>query len=225
MPAPRRISRDSILDASIRIVDADGLAALTMRRVASELSVESPSLYRHVKNKDALLDGVVDRILGEIKPPEVEGAWPDRVSGFMAAARQVLLSHPNAVALVASRYLVEVDSVDKVEDALREIADIGLSAELSDRILTVLVAFLFGHAIRQVRTGSERASEQRQAAMALRASLDAERFPLYVQTSGTKLPNYDAEFELGVEMLIYGLTKVVLDSLEAQPLKTVGPVA
>lgn len=212
MPAPRRISRDSILDASIHIVDADGLSALTMRRVATELSVESPSLYRHVRNKDALLDGVVDRILGEIKPPEVEGAWPDRVRGYLFAARGVLLSHPNAVALVASRYLVEVDSVDKVEDALREIADIGLSPELSDRILTVLVAFLFGHAIRQVRTGSKRAAEDRQAAMALRSSLDAERFPLYVQTSGTQLPNYDAEFELGVDMLIHGLTKIVQDS-------------
>lgn len=106
MASPRqRLSRDAILDAALTIIDDGGLESCTMRAVAAELGVEAMSLYWHVPGKEALLDGVVERMLSSAPEFEHHDDWRDELHGIAQAIRGVLLAHPNAVPLLAGRAL------------------------------------------------------------------------------------------------------------------------
>src|SRR6478735_1925023 len=69
------LSRERILREALRIADESGVEALTMRRLGDELGFEAMSLYRHVANKDDVLDGILDLVLEESEPPSPEGDW------------------------------------------------------------------------------------------------------------------------------------------------------
>ena len=71
----RPLSRRRVLEAAVRFADREGLEALSMRRLGAELGVEAMSLYNHVPNKDALLDGMVEVLLGELEVPPEKGDW------------------------------------------------------------------------------------------------------------------------------------------------------
>ncbi len=93
-----RLNRDRVLDAAVALADADGLDAVSMRRLATELGVVPMALYKHVADKDELLDGMVDVALGEVAaelPGPVDAAgWRLAVRGRILAARRVQLRHP-----------------------------------------------------------------------------------------------------------------------------------
>lgn len=108
-PAPRlRLSRDRVLRAAVGLADRDGIAALTMRRLAEDLGHEAMSLYYHVANKDDLLDGVVDVVAREILEAAdavapAGAAWKDAVRRRVLAAREVMLRHPWAPQVFETR--------------------------------------------------------------------------------------------------------------------------
>src|ERR687897_3600398 len=83
------LSRRRILEAAVRFVDREGLEALSMRKLGSELGVEAMSLYNHVPNKDALLDGMVEVLLGELEVPPEDESWERRGGGGYAGVRGV----------------------------------------------------------------------------------------------------------------------------------------
>ena len=109
--APRiSLSRERVLRAAVDVADRGGIESLTMRRLADELGAEAMSLYYHVANKDAVLDGVVDVIAEEINDvvdgigvSAVGASWKAAVRQQILAARQVLLRHPWAPRLLESR--------------------------------------------------------------------------------------------------------------------------
>ena len=103
-PRPR-LNRDAILDAALGIIDDGGLPACTMRAVAADLGVEAMSLYWHVPGKEALLDGVVQRMLSSAPALAHHEHWRDELYGIAQAVRGVLLLPPNAIPLLAGRAL------------------------------------------------------------------------------------------------------------------------
>src|SRR6056297_3581786 len=72
-----RLSTDRVLETALRIADRDGLEALSMRTLAAELGVKAMSLYNHVANKDAIIDGIVDRVVAEIELPPHSTEWKE----------------------------------------------------------------------------------------------------------------------------------------------------
>ena len=101
------LSRDRVLQAAVRMADEQGLPALTMRRLAEAIGAEAMSLYYHVTNKDDLLDGLVEEVVGEINDavgrldlPSAGPAWKRAVRAQVLTARQVLLRHPWAPPLL-----------------------------------------------------------------------------------------------------------------------------
>src|SRR3712207_8923049 len=75
----RPLSRRRVLEAAVRFADREGLEALSMRKLGADLGVEAMSLYNHVPNKDALLDGMVEVLLGELEVPSEKAGWEERV--------------------------------------------------------------------------------------------------------------------------------------------------
>ena len=97
------LTREAILDAAIVILDRDGMAGLSMRKLGAAVGVEAMSLYNHVPNKEALLDGIHERILLSLETPAHARTWQAFVRHQALALHRALLAHPNAIPLFATR--------------------------------------------------------------------------------------------------------------------------
>ncbi|MEU4288154.1 TetR/AcrR family transcriptional regulator C-terminal domain-containing protein [Kribbella sp. NPDC026596] len=101
------LSRDRVLRAAVAIADADGLEAVTMRRIGDALGAEAMSLYYHVANKNALLDGIVDVLMDELNAvvdgDDTSGGWKAAMRRRILTARQLMLRHPWVPRLLESR--------------------------------------------------------------------------------------------------------------------------
>lgn len=100
---PQRINRDAILAASLEIADSVGLERLTMQGVAEQLGVTPMALYRHVADKADLLDGVVERLLDEVEPPEPGASPAEQLAAIGQSIRRVARRHPSVFPLLLQR--------------------------------------------------------------------------------------------------------------------------
>lgn len=96
------LTREVVLAAALKIVDEEGLAALSMRRIASAVNVEAMSLYNHVADKQDLLNGLVDLVLAGIEPPDMSLPWDARLEAIANGIYNALSAHPALVVVVAS---------------------------------------------------------------------------------------------------------------------------
>jgi AcrR family transcriptional regulator len=97
------LSRERVLRAAVALADAGGVESLSMRKLAQQLGVVPMALYRHVANKDELLDHMVDVIVGEIDPPPAGAGWKAAIRQRVLSARRALLRHPWASQVIESR--------------------------------------------------------------------------------------------------------------------------
>ena len=97
------LSKERVLGAAVALADARGVEALSMRNLAQELGVVPMALYKHVANKDELLDGMVDVVVGEIDPPAGGTDWKTAMRRRVLSARGALLRHPWASRVMESR--------------------------------------------------------------------------------------------------------------------------
>jgi AcrR family transcriptional regulator len=102
-PARVPLSRERVLRAAVALADAHGVEALSMRRIAQELGVVPMALYKHVANKDEMLDGMIDVVVGEIDPPGDGTDWKTTIRRRVLSARGALLRHPWASRVIESR--------------------------------------------------------------------------------------------------------------------------
>lgn len=151
--ASQGLSRDRVLRAAVGLVDREGLEALSMRRLGQDLGVEAMSLYRHVRDKADLLDGVHGAILDEMSVPAPGRDWHRDLARLATAFRQLLLRHPRALVLFADRPAVSSASLRLVERALSLLAVAGLRPERRVRAFQSLVAYVIGHTLQQQAPG------------------------------------------------------------------------
>ena len=104
-PVERRapLTRERVLQAAVDLADREGIDALSMRRLGAELGVEAMSLYNHVRNKEDVLDGMVDLIVGEIDPAGDDADWKQAIRNRILSARRTMLRHAWASAVITSR--------------------------------------------------------------------------------------------------------------------------
>src|SRR5439155_9252124 len=96
------LTRQRIIRAALRVMDEDGLEAVTMRRIGRELGVEAMSLYNHVRDKEDILDSISEAVLGEFRVPEADD-WSDGLRQAAREYRRLLHAHPNVVTLMTER--------------------------------------------------------------------------------------------------------------------------
>ena len=126
-PARAPLSQEAILDAAMRVLDREGAAGLSMRRVADELGTGPASLYWHVPSKDALIDLVIDRVAGEVPLPEPDPArWQEQLREWMIGVRGVFERHPGVAALTLGRIPTGVNVVRWAEWTLVLLRGAGL---------------------------------------------------------------------------------------------------
>lgn len=145
------LSRENVLAAALAIADAEGLARLTMRRVAEALDCEAMSLYYYVADKKALLAGLAERVVDEViastlAPAVGEGAqdWRDVIRARCLGAREVMLHHPWAPSLLASSSQVPANVYGIFEALVATMVDAGLGYELAHRAIHSLGSLVLG---------------------------------------------------------------------------------
>ncbi|HET7482604.1 MAG TPA: TetR family transcriptional regulator, partial [Actinomycetota bacterium] len=125
------LTRERILRAALELADRDGVDAISMRRLGSELGVEAMSIYNHVPNKAAILDGIVEMVLSDVELPDDVSDWKSAVRHIAKSGRERALAHPNVVALVATRPFNTIASLRPVEKGFEIFRSAGFPPDLS----------------------------------------------------------------------------------------------
>ena len=198
----RPLSRRRVLEAAVRFADREGLGSLTMRRLGAELGVEAMSLYNHVPNKGALLDGMVEVLLGEVEIPPRSKDWEERVRDGYRAFRRLAHEHPNVFPLLVERPPETMDGVWLVEEFLQTLREAGFGAEEALHAFRSLSSYTFGYSMAEIRGFALEPDGSRLGARAL----SPEEFPNLCEL-GARLERVDheAEFEFGLDLLLSGL--------------------
>ncbi|WP_433167403.1 TetR/AcrR family transcriptional regulator C-terminal domain-containing protein [Kribbella sp. CA-247076] len=196
------LTRATVLRAALALADRDGLKALSMRRLGAELGVEAMTIYHHVPNKDALLDGLVEQVVATVTPAFGATSWQDGLRDYARDLRSTLLAHPNVVPLVASRPAVTAQNLQVMEAALRSMQEAGLQPADALDVIYAVTGFVVGH----VLTAADGDPVDRLE------TLDPTAFPLLAQAvSRTGPRGTEARFEFALDALLSGLGPDALD--------------
>lgn len=150
MPRPAQIDRDSILAVALEVAEATGVAGLSMRAIAERLGVTAMALYRHVGDKQQLLDGLVERLLLTLPAPDPALPWRERLATMSSAMRQTAQDHPRVFPLLLQRPAVTPGAQRVRGWVYQALRDAGAAEELIPRIERVLSTFVLGFAASEV---------------------------------------------------------------------------
>lgn len=219
--APRRapLSRDRVLQAAVALADVVGIEALSMRRLAQELGVVPMALYKHVSNKDELLDGMVDVVLGEVESPAPTPDWQVAVRRRLLSARQAVLRHPWARKAIESRTRrtpVVLGHMDSLAGMFRAG---GFSADLTHHVMHALGNRMWGFSPELFEEPADPSAPPPTAEQQEAVARDfAERFPhiLEIATVATEGDlsavgggcDEQFEFEFALDVLLDGFERL-----------------
>jgi AcrR family transcriptional regulator len=207
------LSRQRVLDAAVALADQDGVGALSMRKLAQELGVEAMSLYHHVAGKDAILDGIVDVVFGEIELPSGDGGWKAAMRRRAVSARAALRRHPWATALMESRTTPGPANLRHHDAVLGVLRNAGFSVALAAHAYSLLDAYIYGFALQESSLPFETPEETAEVAESIMAGYPADAFPYLTEMAVEHVlqPGYDYgnEYQFGLELILDGLERAL----------------
>jgi len=166
------LTRERILRAALKLIDRDGIDALSMRKLGRALGVEAMSLYRYVANKDAVLAGVVELLLDELELMPAGGGWRADAGRIVRSYRDVAQRHPKAFPLLALRPLPNAAAVERALKPVATLREAGLDEAGALTAYGVLLSYVNGHLLRELAGApAPRASEEDPFELGLRVIL------------------------------------------------------
>ncbi|GAA2184764.1 TetR/AcrR family transcriptional regulator [Micromonospora lupini] len=138
------LSRDRVLRAAVALADESGIESLSMRNLAQDLGVVPMALYKHVANKDELLDGMIDVIVGQIDPPASDIHWKDAIRRRVLSAREVLRRHPWAPLAIESRTMATPAVLAYLDSVVATFKAGGFSANLAHHVMHTMGSRVLG---------------------------------------------------------------------------------
>ncbi|MEV1142155.1 TetR/AcrR family transcriptional regulator C-terminal domain-containing protein [Micromonospora sp. NPDC049799] len=138
------LSRDGVLRAAVALADGTGIESLSMRKLAQDLGVVPMALYKHVANKDELLDGMIDVVVAEIDPPVPDADWKAAVRKRILSARQVLRRHPWAPLAIESRTMPTPAVLGYLDSMVGTFRAGGFSADLTHHVMHAMGSRILG---------------------------------------------------------------------------------
>jgi len=207
------LTREVVLTAALRLVDDEGLAALTRRRLGQELGRDAMALYRHAPDRAALLDGIVELVLEQLDISSGGQNWQAQFVRTAHDFRRLGLAHPHVVSLIVTRPLATplglrpLATLRPLERLLRVLTDAGVPPPLALQVYRLYIGFLYGHMLTELQ---ELVADPEETSDLLRLGLHrlpAREFPL-VRGLAAELAGYDgaAELDQGLAVLFAGLT-------------------
>ncbi|MFF2074343.1 TetR/AcrR family transcriptional regulator C-terminal domain-containing protein [Kitasatospora sp. NPDC058162] len=218
----RELGRERIVAVAVRVADTEGLAALSMRRVATELGVATMSLYRHVPGKDELLRLMLDKAFGEQPPPEAPAPdWRTGLDGIARLQWRIYRSHPWLASTMSfTRPVLAPDAALHTERSIAALAGTGLSMAEMAQASVSLAAFTCGLAVHFEREAQAEQDSGMSADEWMdrlddqdhdRLMTDPERFPMFdALNRGPEIDmSLDALFEFGLARMLDGVGALI----------------
>lgn len=203
------LSRARITEAALVLADASGVESLSMRALAKALGVEAMSLYNHFRNKDDLLDAMVETVVGRIDLPGTGSTWQIGMRRRAHAMRTVFLAHPWVPPLIVGRINVGPNMLALYNATLGCLRTAGFSYVQADHAMNALDSLIYGFHLLE-RSMPVQPENYAQAAQTYLPAIDADRYPHFcalgqLVAEGT----YD-----GVNSMAFGLD-LLLSALDA----------
>jgi AcrR family transcriptional regulator len=221
--APRReskrrrdpLTQAAIVEAALRVLDAEGLDGLSMRRVGEELDTGAASLYWHVGSKDGLLDLILDRVIGEQEIPDPEPErWQEQLKEVARTLRATILRHRDVVRISIGRIPMGPNALRYSERLLAILRAGGVPDRLAVEGFQLMFSVVNGFTMDETGEGGEPPADRPpldEAAAMVRdymASLPPERFPNLTELADHfALADSDRRFELLIDLFVDGLAK------------------
>jgi AcrR family transcriptional regulator len=203
------LSRERVLRAAVALADSGGISALTMRRLGQALGVEAMSLYHHVAGKDAVLDGIVDLVVGDIEVPGRGTPWRAAMRHRAVSAHAVLLAHPWAAMLVMSRFNLGPGMTRYLDATLGRLLEGGFGVEAALDALNALDSHIYGFTLQELNLPFE-VEQTRQVSADVLAALPTQEYPHLATVIAHIAESGRAErFEFGLDLVLDGLQRTL----------------
>jgi AcrR family transcriptional regulator len=205
----KRLTRERVLEAAVAHADAGGLEALTMRQLAEMLEVAPMALYRHVANKDDLIDAMVDVVFGEAGVPAGGGDWQAAMRRRSIGVRDALARHPWAVGLMESRRRPGPANLRHHDAVIGRLRAAGFDVAMAAHAYSLLDSYVYGFALTKRNLPFETSEKFGEVAESMLQSYPATEYPNLVELLSEHImkPGYDYadEFEYGLDVILDGL--------------------
>lgn len=200
------LSRERILRAALELADAGGVEALTMRRLGDELGFEAMSLYRHVANKDDLLDGMLDIVLAEWQLPGA-GDWREAIRVSASSVHDALRRHPWAAQLLMNGSHLPPARLAYMDGLLRTLRESGADADRTYHLYHLLDGYIFGFTLWEIAHSTVPLAPEEVSRLMRTVPWDA--YPHLAEHRDQHLaegPHRDVSaFDVGLDLILGGL--------------------
>lgn len=203
------LSREGIVAAAVDLADEKGIEALSMRAVARSLGVEAMSLYHHVANKDAILDGMVDVVHAEFHTPVPGADWRSELRARSLSAREAIKRHPWALGLTDSRRNAGWETLRHHDAVIGCLREAGFSIVLTGHAFAVIDAHLYGFLVQELSLPFEPGADLVEMGQQMLEALSEGQLPYFKEFAleHALQPGYDFgnEFEVGLDLILDAL--------------------
>lgn len=211
-PAARaRLSRDRVLKAAVALADKEGLEGLSMRKLGTELGVVPMALYKHVGNKEDMLDGMVDVVFAEISLPPPELDWKATTRARAVSTRQVLARHTWAIGITESRTKPGPANLRHRDSVIGCLRQGGFPIELAIHASSALDSYIYGFALQEQNLPFDSTEELAEDADVILSQFPTGEYPYLAETIAevVKKPGWDHadEFEFGLDLILDALER------------------
>jgi AcrR family transcriptional regulator len=202
------LTRDRVIEAALRVMDEEGLEAVSMRRIAREVGVEAMSLYHHVEDKEDLLDGICEHIMAGFEFPDLGDDWVENCKRGARAWRRLLQAHPAVMRLFAEQRgpIRSIDSMRPTEFALKILRSCGLTDRDTAQAFHAFGGYIQGFVMMELGSIAGGSDEEHVKMHAELAAASPGEFPTLEAVSRYFAEcDPDEQFEFGLDLLIRGL--------------------
>lgn len=210
-PTARRntLSREKVVRAAVAMADESGGKVPSTRKLAEQLGVQAMALYHHFRNKDALLDGMVDFVFAEVELPADGLDWQTAMRRRAASMRAALIRHPWAIALMDSRANAGPATLRHHNAVIGCLRSQGFTIAGAAHAFSLLDAYIYGFVIQELALPLGSPDEVQEAAGSLLERAPAEEFPYLIEMAVEHALKpgyaYADEFKIGLDLIIDGL--------------------
>jgi AcrR family transcriptional regulator len=206
------LTKERVLRAAVELADRGGIEALSMRKLGQELGVEAMALYRHVRNKDDILDGAIDAVVAEVQLPRPGDDWQSSIRESALASRQVMLRHPWAPQVIVERPEIGPATLRHINAMMEILRGAGFSLELAHHAIHVLGSRILGFTQDPFDDAANPPPDPETAARLAREL--GEQFPYLGELAaavshegGLGGCDDDFEFKFGLDLILEGLER------------------
>lgn len=204
----RKLSRERILEAALSLADGEGLDALSMRRLGQALGVQAMSLYKHVADKEDILDGISDLVMLEVDVPDRALPWRTAIHQGATSMHHALLRHPWASVVLESRRNPGPARLRYLDTVVSILLDAGFPIDDVGRAFLALDSHVYGFTLQVVSAPFDLRAEPEQAE-ALASGAFGEAYPGISAMAEYAVANrgFPIEFDFGLDMILDGLER------------------